>query len=155
MDNSNIQREELTCSQTTSLRRFFVRNKNTKKIKHRSSTTDRVAAGGNCFLNCSDSTKVESWVEPVECGVDGEWSISQLPLKCIATCQEDVITKGLYHDPYKNIIGSANNPTVELLTKEEVLEQHCTSLQVEDRKLFVEGKTKMSPHYLMSDKMWS
>ena len=103
---------------------------------------DRVAAGGNCFLNCSDSTKVESWVEPVECGVDGEWSISQLPLKCIATCQEDVITKG------KKIIGSANKKTVEdlTMTKEEVLAQHCTPLLVEDRKLFEEGKTKISPH---------
>ena len=106
---------------------------------------DRVAAGGNCFLKCSDSTnKVESWVGEVECGVDGEWSISQLPLKCIATCQEDVIIKG------KKMIGSANNPTVEDLikTKEEVLAEHCTPLRVEDRKIFEEGKTKTSPNYL-------
>ena len=87
-------------------------NKETKNC--RSSTTDRVAAGGQCFLNCSDPAKVESWVGAVECGVDGEWSISQLPLKCIATCQEDVITKG------KKMVGSATNPTIEdlVMTKE-------------------------------------
>merc|ERR1719341_399215 len=120
MENSNIQREELTCTQPTSL--------------NRSSTTDRVAAGGQCFLNCSDPAKVESWVGAVECGVDGEWSISQLPLKCIATCQEDVITKG------KKMVGTSNNPTIEdlVMTREEVLANHCTALRVEDRKLFEE-----------------
>ena len=72
----------------------------------------------------------------VECGVDGEWSISQLPLKCIATCQEDVIIKG------KKMVGSETNSTVEdlVMTKKEVLAKHCTPLRVEDRKLFEEGK---------------
>ena len=76
----------------------------------------------------------------VECGVDGEWSISQLPLKCIATCQEDVIIKG------KKMVGTSNNPTIEdlVMTKEEVLANHCTPLRVEDRKLFEEGKTYIS-----------
>ena len=96
-----------------------------------------MAAGGQCSLKCADPAKVESWVGAVECGVDGEWSISQLPLKCIATCQEDVIIKG------KKVVGPANNPTVEDLnfTKEEALAKYCTPLRVEDRKLFEEGKT--------------
>ena len=72
----------------------------------------------------------------VECGVDGEWSTSQLPLKCIATCEEDVIIKG------KKMVGSETNSTEEDLnfTKEEALANHCSPLRVEDRKLFEEGE---------------
>ena len=76
-----------------------------------------------------------SYVGAVECGVDGEWSISQLPLKCIATCSEDVIIKGT------KMLKDANNLTEENLVmgKDEILAKHCTPLRVEDRKLFEEG----------------
>lgn len=119
MDNSNILREELTCSQTAS--------------RSRASTTERVAAGGQCSLNCTDPAKVESWVGAVECGLDGKWSTSMLPLRCLATCQEDVIIKGR-----KKI---ANISTIEnlVITKEDILSKHCTALIVENRKLFEEG----------------
>ena len=95
-----------------------------------------MAAGGHCFLNCSAPDKVESWVGAVECGVDGEWSTSKLPLRCIATCEEDVIIKG------KKMVGSETNSTEEDLnfTKEEALANHCSPLRVEDRKLFEEGE---------------
>ena len=104
-----------------------------------------MAAGGNCLLNCSDSTKVESWVGTVECGVDGEWSISQLqlPLKCISTCKEGYITKG------KRMIGGTTNSTVEdlVMPKEEVLAKHCTPLSsVQDRHIFEESKTNFIPY---------
>ena len=91
-----------------------------------------MAAGGSCSLNCTDRSKVPSYVGAVECGVDGEWSISQLPLKCIATCSEDVIILGT----------KMLNPTTEedlAMGKDEILARHCTPLRVEDRKLFEEG----------------
>ena len=55
------------------------------------STTERVAAGGSCSLNCNNDndnlTMVPSYEGSVECGVDGEWSISKLPLRCIVKDQ--------------------------------------------------------------------
>ena len=95
-----------------------------------------MAAGGSCSLNCTDGSKVPSYVGAVECGVDGEWSISQLPLKCIATCSEDVIIKGT-----KMLKDGNNSTTAEDLAmgKDEILAKHCTPLRVEDRKLFEEG----------------
>ena len=95
-----------------------------------------MAAGGSCSLNCTDGSKVPSYVGAVECGVDGEWSIKQLPLKCIATCSEDVIIKGT-----KMLKDGNNSTTAEDLAmgKDEILAKHCTPLRVEDRKLFEEG----------------
>ena len=97
---------------------------------------DRVAAGDYCFLNCTDPNKVESWVGKVECGLNGKWGVSHLPLKCIATCSEDVLMKGRKK--------TAGGVTVEdkdlVISKEEMLSNYCTPLRVEDRKLFEEGK---------------
>ena len=94
-----------------------------------------MAAGGSCSLNCTDGSKVPSYVGAVECGVDGEWSTKQLPLKCIATCSEDVIIKGT------KMLKDANNSTNEdlVMGKDKILAKHCTPLRVEDRKLFEEG----------------
>ena len=88
--------------------------------------------------------------DKVRCNVNGRWesvcdkTIVDEPICVAHVCSEDIITKG------KKIIGSANNSTVEdmIMTKEEVLANHCTSLRAVDRKNFEEGKaSNFSPHY--------
>ena len=113
-----------------------------------------MAAGGSCSLNCTDGSKVPSVVGAVECGVDGEWSIKQLPLKCIATCSEDVIIKGT-----KMLKDGNNSTTAEDLAmgKDEILAKHCTPLRVEDRKLFEEGNlcSNNMRNYSKTPQTWS
>ena len=61
--------------------------------------------------------------------------MTQLPLKCIATCSPDVIIKGT------KMLKDAINSTKEdlVMGKDDILAKHCTPLRVEDRKLFEEG----------------
>ena len=62
--------------------------------------------------------------------------MTQLPLKCIATCPADVIIKGT------KMLKDGNNSTTEedlVMGKDEILAKHCTPLRVEGRKLFEEG----------------
>ena len=88
---------------------------------------------------------MESWPAAVECGVDGKWSISQLPLKCVATCQEDVIIKG------RKMIGSESSPELEdQITKPMALAKHCKPLQNNPEMQFKEGKTCVSVETIFS-----
>ena len=79
--------------------------------------------------------------DKVRCNVNGQWesvcdkTIVDEPICVAHVCSEDIITKG------QKIIGSANNSTVEdlIVTKEEVLANHCTSSGAEDKTHFEEG----------------
>ena len=124
LDESNVKKEELVCTQ-------------------HSKTSEKVAAGGNCSLKCTDN-KLESWSEPIQCGFDGDWKIpkTSLPLRCVASCDGEIFIKG-------KLGGSTNNLDI---TKEQVLTNHCKatdlhlrtiSANMKEKNVFIEGKKAM------------